>query len=229
MTGIAIDDEPIALEVIRSLADKVPFLHLQASFVSATEAFAYLQQQPADLLFLDIHMPDLSGLELARMIGPHMKIIFTTAHADFALQGFDLAAVDYLLKPIAFPRFLLACQRAKERLEVQAIDRQAVEPAYLFVKNGYDLVRVDLRSLLYIEADDNYMTFHEPARKSLTRMTLTEILQKLPEREFMRVHKSFVVAVSKIEKVERHQLTVAGKNIPLSASYRELLLDRLGK
>ncbi|GAB2778138.1 LytTR family DNA-binding domain-containing protein [Rhabdobacter roseus] len=217
---VAVDDEPIGLSVIAAHAAKVPYLDLQGTFTSATEALAYLQRHPLDLVFLDIEMPDLSGLEVARLIGTQARIIFTTAYPHYAVEGFELAATDYLLKPIGLSRFLQACGRVSEQLEAAG--------RYLFVKDGYDWVRVDLAALRYLKADDNYLTFYETHQTTLTRMTLTEALQRLPAERFVRVHKSYVVSLDFVEKIERHQLTVAGVKVPWSATYREELLRRIG-
>ncbi|ALI98855.1 LytR/AlgR family response regulator transcription factor [Rufibacter tibetensis] len=224
MRCIAIDDEPIALSVIKAHAQKVPFLKLEATYVSATEALAYLQQRPIDLVFLDIKMPDITGVEVAKLIGKQASIISTTAFSEYALQGFELAVTDYLLKPITFPRFLQACTRAQEWKQ-KGVENEA--PEFLFVKVSYDWERVNLRQLLYIEADDNYLTFHEPQRRILSRMTLSEAQEKLPGNRFVKVHRSYLVAMDKIEKIERHQVTLGGKAIPVSSAFRDNLLQRL--
>lgn len=222
---IAVDDEPIALNIMRVHVEKVPFLKLNAVFASATEALTYVKQGKVDLIFLDINMPDLSGIEFARIAGAKARIIFTTAYAEYAVQGFELAATDYLLKPISFVRFLQACTRVQE---LQALSNPALDN-FLFVKDGYNMVRINLDELLYIEADDNYLTFHEPQRRVITRMTFSEVAEKLEGKPFMRVHKSFIVALPKVEKIERHQLIVAGFTVPVSNNYRQELLQRLAQ
>ena len=222
---ILVDDEPMGLSVLQSHANKVPYLIVLASFASATEALAYLQTQPVDLLFLDIQMPDLSGVELARILDSSVNIIFTTAHPQYAVDGFDLAAVDYLLKPISLSRFLQACSRAKDKLAVQISPNQPILD-HLFVKTGYDWTRIDLTSLLYIKGDDNYLTFVEADRQTLTRMKLSEAMEKLPTDTFVRIHKSYVISLAKIDKIERHQVTLAGHTLPLSATFRNELLNR---
>lgn len=225
---IAIDDEPIALNIIRAHAEKVPFLKLEAVFASATEALAYVQQQQVNLIFLDINMPDLSGIEFATIIGVSAKIIFTTAYPEYAVQGFELAATDYLLKPINFARFLQACTRVQEQLNQGNNGSISALNNFMFVKDGYNMVRISLNELLYIEAEDNYLTFHEPQRRTVTRMTLTEATERLAGNSFLRVHKSFMVSLLKIEKVERHQLIIVENTaIPLSNKYRPELLQRL--
>jgi two-component system LytT family response regulator len=224
---IALDDEPIALKIIKGHAEKVPFLSLNAMFESATEAMAFVQSQKVDLIFLDINMPDLSGIEFAKMVGTRAKFIFTTAYPDYAVQGFALAASDYLLKPINYARFLQACARVQEQHRLIKPDGYSNADNYLFVKDGYDLVRIKLGELLYIEADDNYLTFFEQKRRTVTRMTLSEAAEKLGNQPFLRVHKSFIVALPKVEKLERNQLFIAGAAIPVSANYRQALVQSL--
>lgn len=215
---IFVDDEPMGLSVLHSHAAKVPFLEVAGSFSSAAEALAFLRTEKVDVVFLDIQMPDLSGLEMARLVGGSARIIFTTAYPQYAIEGFELAVTDYLLKPVSFERFLLACSRIKPETN---------EDQFIFVKSGYDQVRIDLDDLLYLQAEDNYVTFHEKTRKTVCRMTMAEALGKLPAGRFVRVHKSYAAAVSKIDKIGRADVTIAGKNLPVSASFREVLFSRL--
>lgn len=229
---IAVDDEPIGLRILEAHAAKVPYLELVASFLSATEALAYVHTQPVDLLFVDIQMPDLSGLELVRLLPEPVAVVFTTAHAGYALEGFEVAALDYLLKPISLSRFLQASTRALEKITVSQRSNEPlreVSPTELFVKTGYNWSRVNLADLLYIEADDNYLTFYESGKQTLTRMSLSEVLAKLPVDEYVRIHKTYVIALYKADKIERHQVSLGGKRLPVSASYRDDLLRRLTK
>lgn len=215
---IFVDDEPMGLSVLQSHATKVPFLEVAGAFSSATEALAFLRKEKVDVVFLDIRMPDLSGLEMARLLGDNTRIIFTTAYPQYAIEGFELAVTDYLLKPVSFERFLLACSRVRP---------ESPEDPFIFVKSGYDQVRIDLNALLYLQAEDNYVTFCEKERKTLCRMTLTEALARLPSSRFVRIHKSYAAAVSKIDKIGRAEITIAGKPLPVSASFREELSRRL--
>ena len=224
---IAIDDEPIALDVIKAHAAKVPFLDLRQTFVNAIEALAFLKTEPIDLIFLDINMPDLTGLDFAQVVGNQSLVIFTTAYPEYALQGFELSALDYLLKPIAFGRFVQASNKAFERLAAPDKNGQPVRSPYVFVKDGYDWVRINIGELQYVESEGNYLTFQEAGRKTLTRMTIGDAIDLLPAERFMRVHKSFIVAVDRIEKIERHQFTIGKATIPLSGSYRDELLERV--
>jgi two-component system, LytTR family, response regulator len=223
--AIAIDDEPIALEVLKSHASKVPFLELRQTFVSTAEALAYMHQQSPDLLFLDIQMPDLDGLQFARMIQSlSVPVVFITAYPDHAVEGFQLEALDYLLKPVSFARFLQTCNRALDR-KMQAAPTATND--HIFVKESYDCVRVRFEELLYVQSDTNLLFIHERQRRIITRMTLSELLEQLPADRFMRIHKSYVVALSAIQKIEKHQLTVGSALIPLAATYREELEKRL--
>ncbi|MFN8345753.1 MAG: LytTR family DNA-binding domain-containing protein [Spirosomataceae bacterium] len=223
LTAIALDDEPAALQILQRYAEKVPFLELKATFESAPEALRYLHQYPVDLLFLDIQMPDMLGTEFARLLkNTATQVVFVTAHADYALEGFELQALDYLLKPVEFSRFLQACNRAlgqKAKLPGEA--------SSLFVKDGYDWVRVHLDEILYIQSDTNLLFIHERHRKVTTRMTLNEIIGQLPAEKFLRIHKSYIVALNAIHKIERHQVTVGNAVIPLAGSYKTALEERL--
>lgn len=216
----------MGLHVLDSHASQVPFLRVQGKFESATQALASLSLQQVDVIFLDIQMPDLSGLEMARIVPPSVGIVFTTAYPQFAVEGFELAVIDYLLKPIPLSRFILACHRALEKRDSPFPGDSRIQE-YLFVKTGYDYVRIEWASLLYLEADDNYVTFHEKDRRTLTRMKLSEALEKLPVNTFVQVHKSYVISLAKIDKIERHQLTVGGHLIPVSSTFRQELLNRI--
>ncbi|MBO0931308.1 LytR/AlgR family response regulator transcription factor [Fibrella aquatilis] len=239
LTCIAIDDEPIALDVVRFHANKVPFLDLKQTFVNAVEALAYLRDNPVDLVFTDINMPDITGLDVARLLPPgeskrQTMFIFTTAYAEHAVKGFELNAVDYLVKPIDFGRFLQAANRANDRYDAetrqaagQAPDTRKIPQTTLFVKDGYDYVRIDLAELLFVESEGNYLMFYEGDKKVVTRMTIAEGLSQLPASHFMRVHKSYIVNLKHIDKIERHQVLVGDKlPIPLSPGYRDELLAR---
>lgn len=219
---VAIDDEPIALDIIKAHASKVPFIDLKRTFVNAIEALSFLRTESIDLIFLDINMPDLTGLDFAQVVGSKSLVVFTTAYPEYALQGFELSALDYLLKPIAFGRFMQAANKAYERLS-----DDAKKSPFVFVKDGYDWVRINLDELQYVESEGNYLTFQETGKKALTRMTISEAAELLSSDQFMRVHKSYIVALNRIEKIERHQLTIGKVQIPLGGTYRDELLERL--
>lgn len=222
--AIAIDDEPSALEVLERYASKIPFIQLKKVFYSTAEAMAYLHSEPIHLIFLDIQMPDMLGTDFARLLQlQKTSIIFTTAHAEYALEGFELKALDYLLKPFDYARFLQACQRVLE----QNSQKNNEEEGSIFVKEGYDWVRVNLDDLLFIQSDTNLLFIHEGQRRITTRMTVQEMLQQLPPDRFVRVHKSYIVALAAVQKIEKHQLTLGKHLIPLAAAYREEIEERL--
>ncbi len=224
LKAIAIDDEPMALEVIKAHSKKVTFLDLQETFVSAMEALDFLKKNPCDLVFLDINMPDITGLDFSQLLPKNTSVIFTTAYSQYAVDAFNINALDYLLKPIDFSRFMKACQKAYEK-----INEQAPKIPYLFVKDGYDLVRVSIENLLFVESEGNYLTFKESDKKTVTRMTMTEAIEMLPKSEFFRVHKSFVINLNHVKKIERHQVWVDTEAVPIAANYRDELMEVLKK
>lgn len=219
LTTIAIDDEPQALDVIKLHAAKVPFLDLKATFTDAFEAISWLQTNRVELIFLDIKMPDISGVDVVKCLPNVPMVIFTTAYSDYAVEGFELDAVDYLLKPFSLARFLKACTKA---LNMHTLRSDNV-PEFIFVKTGYEDEKVLLDDLLYVEADGNYLSLVLPTRKLLTRQTMTEFMQQLPADQFVRIHRSYCVAVDKITKLSRQDITVAGYVIPIGASYEEAI------
>ena len=226
INAIAIDDEPSALEVLERYVAKVPFLTLKKTFYSTAEALAYLHAEPVQLIFLDIHMPDMLGTDFARTIqSSKTQIVFTTAFAEYALEGFNLKALDYLLKPFDFARFLQACNRTLELVNSKPVQDESC----IFVKEGYDWVRVNLDEVLYIQSDTNLLFIHERQRRITTRMTLSEMLDSLPAERFARVHKSYIVALDAVQKIEKHQLTLGKQTIPLASAYREKIEERLLK
>jgi len=225
--AIAVDDEPIALDVIKNHAAKIPDLQLLGTFSSAIEALTFIKTNAVDLIFLDISMPDLSGIEFAGMVNQQSQIIFTTAHPEYALKGFELAATDYLLKPINFSRFLQACNEASKRI-VENYSGTA-QPESLFVKDGYNWMQIKFDNLLYVQAEDNYVSLVEADRRTLTRMTMAEIQSKLPGDQFFRVHKSYIIALNKIDSIEKHQVNIGAAKIPLTMLSVNFLLEKINK
>jgi len=219
---IAIDDEPMALEVVKSHAAKVPFLELKQCFTDGIKALEYLKENPTDLLFLDIKMPDISGMELATLIPKETMVIFTTAYSEHAVKSFELDAIDYLLKPFHLSRFLKSCQKAQELYEL----RKGGNTGSIFIKTGYDQVKVNFKELLFCEANGNYVTFHLPNEKILSRMTLSEVENILP-KGFIKTHRSFIINSQKIDKIERHQVSLANKTAPISSTYYDTLMQTI--
>jgi DNA-binding LytR/AlgR family response regulator len=218
LTAIAIDDEHMALEVIKSHAAKVPFLELQAVFSDAIAGFDYHKTQPVDLIFLDINMPDISGIDLAGMLQPETMVIFTTAYSEYAVKGFELNALDYLLKPFPLSRFLMACQKARDWKQLQPSELNG----YVFIKTSEGQVRVNFSELLYCEAKGNYVTLYLDHESIVSRMTFKE-LEKLLPSYFIRTHRSFVANKNRMDKIEKHQVQLGEYTVPVSLSYSGLL------
>ncbi|HMR19005.1 MAG TPA: LytTR family DNA-binding domain-containing protein [Sphingobacterium sp.] len=212
--AIAIDDEPIALDIVSMYAEKTPFLNLEAVFVNAFDAIDYLNKNDIDLLFLDIKMPDISGIDFYNSLARKPLLIFTTAYPEHAVTGFELEAIDYLLKPFAFPRFLKACNKAFEITQ-----NKTESPTHIFVKDSFDTVRILLDDIRFVEATGNYVRYILSDREILTRATVRETLELLPGQLFLQVHRSFIVNCNHVEKIERHQLKIATYTIPVSTSY----------
>lgn len=225
MKAIAIDDEPIALEIVKSHASKVPFLNLTAVFTDALKALDYLQKQETDLVFLDIKMPDISGIELFNSLRIKPLLIFTTAYSEHAVASFEMDAVDYLLKPFSLSRFIKACNKAYELYNYRHSNETS---DHLFVKSGYDQFKVFYHDILYLEATGNYVTFVLKDKKILSRSTFSEATTLLPAKAFVRVHRSYIVAVDKIDKLERNLVVINNTRIPVSDAYRQDLSNSLG-
>lgn len=220
MKAIAIDDEPIALEIIKSHASKVPFLDLKAEFTDAFKALEYLQKENIDLIFLDIKMPDISGIDFYNSLSKKPLLIFTTAYSEHAATSFELDAVDYLLKPFSLSRFIKGCNKAFELYNF----RNAAETAdHLYVKTGYEQIKVMYDDILYLEAAGNYVTFVLKDKNILSRSTFIEAINLLPPDKFIRIHRSYIVALNKIDKAERHQVTINNKQIPVGEAYGQNL------
>ncbi len=220
LKAIAIDDEPIALEIIKNLATQVSFVDLSACFTNATEAIVYMQAQKVDMVFLDIKMPGITGIELVRALPQNPFVVFATAYSEHAVQSFELNAIDYLLKPFSFARFLQACTKAHEQHELrnnhQTHDTKL--PA-VFIKSGYEQIRVELADLLYAESTGNYVKFVTDKQTVISRLTMTEAEEFLPTTAFIRIHRSFIVARKKITKTDKKSVWVQSKELPIGAAY----------
>lgn len=217
---VAIDDEPLALELIKEYIARFPELALQQSFDDAISGGEYLRQHPVDLLFVDINMPDITGLDLVRSLAEKPMIIFTTAHKNFAIDGFELDAVDYLLKPIGFERFAKAVHKALEYHEYKKRPGK-VSVSHLFVYSEYRMLKIDLAEVEYIESLEDYIKIHLLNGKPvMTLMTLKGVLEKLPSEKFKRIHRSYIVATDKVKSVlSRKVKLLSATELPVSDSY----------
>jgi DNA-binding LytR/AlgR family response regulator len=226
MKAIAVDDEPIALQIIQSHAAKVPFLDLKASFTDAFKAMEYLQKESIDLIFLDIKMPDISGLDFYQSLNKKPLLIFTTAYSEHAVTSFEMDAVDYLLKPFSLARFIKACNKA---FELYNFRYAGPTPDHFYLKTGYEQVKVFFDDVLYLEAAGNYVTFVMKDQNILSRLTFGEAANLLPAQKFVRIHRSYIVAIDKIDKIERHQVTIRKTTIPVGEAFSQDLATALKK
>lgn len=219
---IAIDDEPLALRQIESYVEKTPYLDLIAKFDNAIPAVTFLQDHQVDLMFVDINMPDLSGMDFVKSLSNPPKVIFTTAYSEYALEGFKVDAADYLLKPISYSDFLKSTEKTKERFfsEPQAKDESTDD--FLFVKSEYKLVRIDYADILYVESMREYVRiFIEGQKPVMTLMSMKKLMEILPVDRFMRVHRSFVVRLDKVSCIEKSRIIFDKVYIPISDQYKE--------
>jgi two-component system LytT family response regulator len=224
MIAIAVDDEPIALDIVRSHSAKVPFIELKATFTNAFEAITYLQQNKTDLIFLDIKMPDISGIDFLNSINSPPMVIFTTAYSEHAVKSFELDAVDYLLKPFSLSRFLKACNKAQELYTLRNGQEKNEELTSIFIKDGYEQIKVRLDDILFIEAAGNYTKIYLEADRLLsTRVTIGDMQLLLPAKKFVRAHRAFIVAFDKISKFDRAQISIRNHTIPIGAIYSQCL------
>lgn len=225
ITAIAIDDEPLPLEIIQNYCSDLDFIKLEKTFTQTGEAKKYLENYPVDLIFLDINMPSISGVDFYKGLEQNTMVIFSTAHAQYALDGFELSAVDFLLKPYSFERFLQAATKAKEYYNFLHRKQSSIEQ-HLFIRSDYSLLKVQLTDIAYIEGLADYLKIHLTNGKVIiTRMTMKGILAKLAPKEFIRVHRSFIVPLNSIESVRNKNIYLKGnKEIPVGASYEEYFL-----
>lgn len=238
---VAVDDEPLALDLVAKFISQTSFLQLEAKFDNAIQALGYLNQNPADLVFLDIQMPDLSGMELARILdgknsGQKPRIIFTTAYNQFAIEGYKVDALDYLLKPFSYEEFLKASTKAYQYFEklqkpAESNTEQEKNPDYIFLKVEYQLVKVMVKEIAYVEAYKDYVKVHLTNKPnpllSLTSMKAMEDM--LPQQDFMRVHRSFIINLNHIDSVSRNVVNIGDAHITVSDNYKEPFMNFLSR
>ncbi len=233
ITCFIVDDEQGAIDILRTFIEKTPFLSLVGSATNPLEALNVLQQEAVDLLFLDIHMPQLSGLDLMRLLKGQTKVILTTAYSEFAVAGFELEALDYLLKPVAFERFLKAAQKALNASMAPAARWQPDEtPAdYIFVKTESKgkMSKVNFSEIMYVEGMKNYVAIHTHEGQVITLLNIKDLEERLPSKRFMRVHKSYIVSLDKIHALDGNQIFFKGlkAHVPLGDTYRPAFFEAL--
>ncbi len=223
INAIAVDDEPLALQVIHAHAVRIPFLNLQETFTDPFRALDYASERAIDLVFLDIDMPDLSGLTFIKTIRKNgVRVIFTTAHPQYAVESYEVEAVDYLLKPFGFPRFLEAVNKVRERL-----GNQQPAPAFFFVNTGRECHRVRYDQIRYLEASGNYVLYHLADRQLMVRTTIKDALAQLPTAGLVRIRRSYAVALTWIDKVQDNHVYVGSARLSIGPTYREPFWARL--
>jgi len=236
--AIAIDDEPLALKVLERHSEKVDFLSLKASFNNPLEAISYLEKNDIDLIFLDIQMPELSGLKVAKLIREKHKVIFTTAYEEYALEGFELSAIDYLLKPISFDRFLASCMKVQDLLKLEAktqsvpsqeITAESITDDFIFIHAEYKTIKLMFKDILYIEGWKDYVKFHMKEELHLSLMSIRSLQERLPPQQFMRIHKSFIINLNHVEMVDKSQVKIREELINIGGSYKEVFSEWLAK
>lgn len=230
---IAIDDEPLALRLVNDYIGKTPFLELVGAFDNPLDAIDFLSTQTVDLVFVDIQMPDLTGIEFVRSLENAPKIIFTTAYEKYALEGYKLSAIDYLLKPFSYEEFLKAAQKARKQTELEANVSQSIEANsdFLFLKSEYKIRRINFNDILYIEGLKDYIKVYTVGEDKplLSLNSIKSLEQKLPEDRFMRVHRSFIVNLNRIETIERSRIIFGKTYIPVSDQYKDKFQEFLDK
>jgi DNA-binding LytR/AlgR family response regulator len=232
---VIIDDEPKAIDLLEMYVAKVDFLNHIESFNNSINAVSFVQENKVDLIFLDINMPDLNGIDFLKSISVKPMVIFTTAYSEYALESYNFEAIDYLLKPILFPRFFKAISKAQELYQLKnkpisaEIDKKDTnnKSDKIFLKSGTDIHQVLIDDILYIEGARNYLFVFTKEKKIMTLMRMKEIEEQLPSDEFIRIHKSFIVAKKAIDLIERHQVTIQNKQIPIGRNYREMFLKSI--
>ena len=242
MNCIVVDDEHLALKIIEDWVSNIPFLKLVGSFRSTLKALEFLQQNTVDLLFLDINVPALSGTQLARLLTDDQMVIFTTAYPQFAVESYEINAVDYLMKPIEFDRFLKAANRAYEKYQLisrkqdisinNSAKIQNSKDEFVFIKSGTEIHQIKTNDILYIESAGNYVFFHNESlkdKKIMSLLSMNKVLEMLPQKQFYRIHKSYIINIQHIKLIERHQVQIKDIYLPIGKVYRESFFNIIEK
>jgi two-component system, LytTR family, response regulator len=222
ITALAIDDEPKAIEVIQHHISKINGIMLLKHFYNAKEALIFLKQNPVDLIFLDINIPHMSGLEMLDEIKRKPLIIFTTAYADYAVDSYNYDAVDYLLKPFEFERFQMAIDKVEKRLKEFIKQKH-----FIFIKDGLKNIKIEFEDILFVKGSGNYLDIFTDKKNYSPRMTFSELEEKLPSSQFIRIHQSYIVNIDQIQKIENNHVYISTYKIPISNRYKDILFRRM--
>jgi DNA-binding LytR/AlgR family response regulator len=224
-----VDDEPLARKGLFEYIQDIPYLQHVGSFENALTAGGFLKDHTADLILLDIRMPKLSGIDFLKTMEAGPLIIFTTAFTEYAIEGYELNVIDYLVKPIAFDRFQKATQKAFDLLSLREKATQPEDDEFFFIKSNQKIEKIIFNDVLYIEAMQNYCVIHVPNQKFICYITLSAVLEKLPANRFLKVHKSFIVAIDKIKTIHHNEIVVGNVSIPVSRTLKQELMNRVTK
>jgi DNA-binding LytR/AlgR family response regulator len=241
---LAVDDEPLALDILAKYITQLPYLTLIGTCTDALEALSLIQQGKVDLVFVDIQMPSLTGIQFLRVVNGKCKAILTTAYSEYAMEGYELDVIDYLLKPISFERFLKAVQKASGRFQNNSVvNNPVLEPPkpienktsvieqqldFIFVKTEYKIIKLSLSSILYIEGLKDYVSIYTTEERILTLQTMKKMEELLPSNRFVRVHKSYIVSLEKINSIERQRIFIVRNTIPIGESYYKDFIRLIG-
>lgn len=236
MKCLVVEDEPIALEIVKDYINRVSFLKLSKAFRNPIKALEYLHENKVDLLLLDINMPDLTGIQFLNALSYSPLVIFTTAYSQYALESYEYDAVDYLLKPIEFERFLKAVNKAFEYFKLRTNRIQLNTPIseinvkdHILIKSGTNLHHIKINDILYIKGAGNYVTFCVEKQKIMTLLTMEQVLEMLPSNQFFRSHKSYIVNSDQIDIIEKDQIKIGGKVLPIGNNFKEDFFNNLKK
>lgn len=226
---IIVDDEPPATRIVENYIGKVNFLENIGVFNDSLKALEFLNKESVDVIFLDIQMPQLTGLQISKIISKDIKVIFTTAYPDFALEGFELNAVDYLLKPIAFERFYQAVAKLNSEPKVEVVGNNNATPDFLFIKTDgkNKFQKAFLNAILYVESLQNYVCIHTVKQQIITHSSLKNVIESLPSTDFIQIHKSYVVSLQHIESTDNFSVFVNGKELPIGTTFKDAFFDKI--
>ncbi|PHR87810.1 MAG: DNA-binding response regulator [Leeuwenhoekiella sp.] len=234
LLALIVDDEPAAREILRMHLQRIPEVAIQGEFKNAIDALSFLKNNPADLVFLDINMPEVTGLSFAKLVQKELQVIFTTAHREYAVEGFELQAVDYLLKPISFERLVQAVYKCTGRQSEKQTPEKPLEldktaNPFVFVRSDRKMIKIDFDEIIYVESLSDYIKIHTQTETHVTRETISNFESKLPPDQFLRIHRSFIVAASAIKAYTAEHIEIEGETLPISRSYRDAVVNFLAK
>ena len=224
LSCIIVDDEPVARKILHEFVDQVPFMDLHGKFENAMKAEAFLKNNVVDLIFLDIEMPKVSGLQFLQRMHIESMVILTTAFPQYALEGYELDIIDYLLKPFALSRFLKAVQKAKDYYQMKNRTAGALPSSYIFIKSEKRIEKIELNDILYAESVGNYVSVYTENKKIVAYLTMKSLESQLPADDFIKIHQSYLVNYSKIEAIEGNEIKIGCKSLPMSRNYRDTVM-----